>query len=381
MRRTLRLTVLASCILAMACSGDGPAPDPAVEGSGRAGATAPETVTGRFAPPAGQTLLIVGQDLGAVAGYVEGVHPTPGGVTTYTSLWDLNGLEERANWGSGDVDGQAALDAYPQSALALGLHMVESAGDELNRLAEGGYDEQIERLGQFIRKAERPVFLRIGYEFDGPWNHYEPAEFVTAWRYLVDRLRSANVDNVATVWQSAANVTFEDLPFSEWWPGDDYVDWIGTSFFFLDENLAQHRALVDWAVEKGRPLMICEAAPKGYNVDENPDGPAPFAYPDRGLTFSRDGVAFSPRTSEHIWSEWYAPLFDLVRDDAHAIRAVAYINVEWNAQQMWGDGSSLFWGDSRIEANSLIHDRWLTEIRSDAWLHGGPDLFDTLVEE
>jgi len=32
-----------------------------------------DTVSGKFTPPAGKTLLIVGQDLGAVAGYVEHV--------------------------------------------------------------------------------------------------------------------------------------------------------------------------------------------------------------------------------------------------------------------------------------------------------------------
>ena len=147
---------------------------------------------------------------------------------------------------------------------------------------------------------------------------------------------------------------------------------------FVDENLDRHGALVDWGVEKGKPLMICEAAPKGYNIDESPDGPAPFVYPDRGLTFSRDGVAADSRTSEQIWSEWYAPLFDLVRDNAHAIRAVAYINVEWNAQEMWGAGSALYWGDSRIEANALLHERWLAEIRSASWLHGSPNLFEAL---
>jgi hypothetical protein len=345
--------------------------DPGITGT-------PATIAGRFTPPDGQTLLIVGQDLGAVAGYAGAVHPTPGGVTTYTGLWDLGGLESVADWGAGHVDAQATLDTYPQSALVIGLEMVEDAGDELNRLAEGAYDDQVDALGRFIRAAGRPVFLRIGYEFDGPWNHYDPAEYVAAWRHVVARLRSAGVDNFATVWQSAANVTFEDRPFPEWWPGDDSVDWIGTSLFFLDENLGRHAALIDWAAEKGKPVMICEAAPRGYNLDESPDGAAPFAYPDRGLTFSRDGVSFSPRTSEQIWSEWYAPLFELVRDNSHAIRALAYINVEWNAQEMWGAGSALYWGDSRVEANALIRERWLAETGTDSWLHGGPQLFDAL---
>ena len=53
--------------------------------------------------------------------------------------------------------------------------------------------------------------------------------------------------------------------------------------------------------------------------------------------------------------------------------------VEWNAQPMRGDGSSLYWGDSRIQANALLRERWLAEIQSDAWLHGSPDLFDPLA--
>jgi hypothetical protein len=254
---------------------------------------------------------------------------------------------------------------------------VESTGDELDRMVEGAFDAQIDRLGRFIVEARRPVFLRIGYEFDGPWNHYAPGEYVPAWRHLVDRLRSAGVEGFATVWQSAANRTFEDRPSSQWWPGDDYVDWIGTSFFLLEENLDRHRELIAWAARKSKPLMICEAAPRGYNLDERPDGPTPFSYPDRGLTFSRDGVAFSPRTSAQIWNEWYAPFFRLVHEQAHVVRAVAYINVDWNSQPMWGEGAG-YWGDSRIETNALVRERWRAEIADGFWLHGGKGLFVTL---
>ena len=280
--------LVAMAVLVVACGGGEPQPE--TMGPGPGGTEGgPHPMAGPFTPPEGQALLIVGQDLGAVAGYVGSVHPAPGGVTTYTSLWSLGGLEESANWGSGDVDGRALSRAYPESALVIGLQMVETAGDEMERLVEGEYDEQVDRLGGFIRRAERPVFLRIGYEFDGPWNHYAPVEYIAAWRYLVDRLRASGVANLATVWQSAANVTLGNRPFSAWWPGNDYVDWVGTSLFFLDESLGRHRALIDWATTRGKPLMVCELSPRGYSLDESPDGPAPFAYPDRGLTFSRTG--------------------------------------------------------------------------------------------
>jgi hypothetical protein len=108
------------------------------------------------------------------------------------------------------------------------------------------------------------------------------------------------------------------------------------------------------------------------------DGPTPFLYPDRGLTFSRDGLSFAPRTSRQIWDEWYLPLFQLVHANSDVVRAVAYINVEWNAQLIWGNGSNGYWGDSRIEANHTLRELWLAEIGGSAWLHGSADLFSKL---
>ena len=89
------------------------------------------TISGKYTPPAGKTLLIVGQDLDAVAGYVEQVWETPGGVTTYTNISEggesllLYGLSSTVNYGSGDVNGQKCLDDYPHSALAIGLYLVD----------------------------------------------------------------------------------------------------------------------------------------------------------------------------------------------------------------------------------------------------------------
>ena len=57
---------------------------------------------------------------------------------------------------------------------------------------------------------------------------------------------------------------------------------------------------------------------------------------------------------------------------------MAYINVEWNAQRMWGDGSNGYWGDSRLEANRTLHDLWLAEIGGATWLNGSADLFGKL---
>ena len=39
-----------------------------------------------------------------------------------------------------------------------------------------------------------------------------------------------------------------------------------------------------------------------------------------------------------------------------------------------------YWGDSRIQANPSISERWLRQIRDESiWLHGGPELESQLL--
>ena len=328
---------------------------------------------GRFTPPPGRTLLIIGQDLDSVRGYVEATGGPPGGVTTYTDLSEgehetlLLGLMEPADWGAGRIHGADLVSTYPESALAIGLFLVDRTGSNLTHIADGTHDNAIDRLGAFIRNAGRPVFLRIGYEFDGPWNHYEPEAFVEAFRHIVDRLRERGVDHFATVWQSFAGsaARYGGHPVTAWYPGDDYVDWFGTSWF--EAEPAAHDAFVALARQHHKPVMIAEATPRGFDLER--------------LTFSpvSDGRSFSSLDADSVWTAWFEPFFRYVHENADVIRAVAYINADWKNQAMWAvDANNGYWGDSRIQANPRILERWRAEISGPSWLHGSPGLFDAL---
>jgi hypothetical protein len=309
-----------------------------------------------FLPPEGQTLLIIGQDLGAIGGlpdyadgYTDHVGLVPAGLTTYTSITGLNGLESLANWGSGDVNAQLLMEAerYQHTVLAIGLWL---GAPNLQTLAKGGYDDNLATLGRWIAAQKRPIFLRIGYEFDGPWNAFDPAEYVLAWRHIVDELRQLQVTNVATVWQAATAANFETYQshdWLDWYPGDDYVDWFGLSYFTPDTAVLD--AFLKLAREHGKPVMIAEATPRGLDLSRN--------------------------TGSSSWQTWFAPFFDYIHTNADVIRAVAYINVDWDSQAMWsGQG----WGDSRVQSNAELMDAWRAEIESDFWLQAAPDLFSRL---
>ena len=106
------------------------------------------------------------------------------------------------------------LRKYPRCAFQVGLYMVGS----LDRVIGGECDDNIRRLGEWIKSSRRPVYLRVGYEFDFPANKYEPGKYVKAFRHVHDKLDDQGVSNVAYVWHSfaAGSARIED-----WYPGDE----------------------------------------------------------------------------------------------------------------------------------------------------------------
>lgn len=364
----------------------------------------------KFLPPAGKTLSIVGQDWFAVADYVAQCKdcPPPGGVTTYLGFYDLlskdanfGGLGQDAagnpaadaDWGGGLANAARMAAAYPQSALALGLDISEErrAGG-LAELKLGMHDDKILRLARFCRQVKQPIFLRVGYEFDGAWNmgYADRAAYVAAYRRIVDTLRAQGVTNVAFVWQASASPVDEVIEggrremLRDWYPGSTYVDWMALSWFLRPEEksakgvermnqLQLADELLALARAERKPVMIAEASPQGYDLK---------ALSNANISPLWDGAAGADvvaRTPQQIWLEWYQPIFSYMDANRDLIRAFAYINVRWDDQPMWGPPYAKgYWGDTRIQANPDIQRRWLDEMHRPAWAHGGAKLTESL---
>ncbi|MGA2091715.1 MAG: hypothetical protein ABSH12_09700, partial [Endomicrobiales bacterium] len=140
--------------------------------------------TGKFEPPDGKTLLLIGENQNSVNTYVKEFKTIPAGFMVYTNLDNVTGLSEPFNCGAGVQYGQLIIDKYPDTVIQIGLYMV----DMLEGALAGDYDASIDRLGAWIAATKRPVFLRIGYEFDGPHFHYDPEKYVQVYRYYVVKL-------------------------------------------------------------------------------------------------------------------------------------------------------------------------------------------------
>ena len=201
-------------------------------------------------------VFIVGQDLGAIRGYLaSGCCPRPDGLTAYLSFFNLRAeaggyggigfdnagqsLAAAHSWGSGPVDARKTATAFGIPDLAIGLHLIDSSGPgSLDRLIAGDYDGNIDKLLKLFALVEGTVYLRIGYEFDGAWNaaYADPVRYVAAYRHIVDGIRSRDPGNVEFVWQASASPMDDVLDghredIARFYPGAEYVDWFAFSWF------------------------------------------------------------------------------------------------------------------------------------------------------
>ncbi|KAI9344252.1 glycoside hydrolase superfamily [Obelidium mucronatum] len=88
-------------------------------------------------------------------------------------------------------------------------------------------------------KSGRRVMLRFAPEMNGNWFSYgnKPARFVKEYKRIVDAVRAVT-KRVSFVWAPNAAKQlpiwsyFGDDPFTPYWPGADYVDWVGLSLYW-----------------------------------------------------------------------------------------------------------------------------------------------------
>ena len=301
----------------------------------------------KFEPPAGKVIVFIGQDNASVGGngqytngYVDHI-AVPGGITHYVYFaegWSnkfgytfakghVAGLNTETTWGSGPMCMKAYMDS-PKLARCLIQLSISMEGNNEDKVANGSCDHLITELVQFLKDySDRAFLIRIGYEFDGPWNNYDAANFKKAFKRIVDQLRAAKLDNFATVMASSGGE--KAGIWEQYYPGDEYVDWVGYSLF-RGRDLG--RQALDFARKHKKPVFIAESAPRGIFLDKH--------------------------EGEKAWANWYDGFFKHIEANLDVIRAISYINCNWDAQPMWDN-----WGNSRLEENEVVRNKWLEQIK------------------
>jgi hypothetical protein len=307
----------------------------------------------------------------------------PAAFMVYTDLESLTGLDEPIDYGSGVqyADGILSMLGTDHGVgLQIGLWLNGTFG--CSQVLRGEMDMQIHKLYQYIITSSAPkVFLRVGYEFDNPWFGYsqDPDTYVLAFQHVVHHLLS--LDNhthhhirnkIQFVWHSWAaptqtlngNAALADS-FQRFYPGDDYVDWVGVSIFqqvypwFNDpvqasssnETLIQMDGegtsqdytwagsilyvenVLNFARLHNKPTMIAESTPFGGIHLENE------------LT-----VSFNVTDP---WDRWFSPILSLI--EKYDIGMWSYIDCDWDSIPMW---KGVGFGDTRISSDAQVMKKW-----------------------
>ena len=196
------------------------------------------------------------------------------------------------------------LDAGLVRAIIVGMNMFDREGiidttTVLDRVATGYYDSSwlAPRVAQCKAFKSNngtlyPVLIRLSPEFNQNWyaelmgkggRAGNPTSFIAAWRHVVRYFRDNNVTNVSWQWSVGWNDAYLEVgTFRDYYPGDDYVDWIGIDAYWMgpaDIMTNQISTVYNWIYlnssgpQSKRPCSLSEWGYKnnvgGYSSDSS----------------------------------------------------------------------------------------------------------------
>lgn len=155
----------------------------------------------------------------------------------------------------------------------------------LESIASGSQESYIREFLQAAKDWGQPLFLRFAHEMNGNWYPWDgahnggssgPAKYQQAWLYIYNVKQALSADNVKLVWCP----NHVSLPAESWnslaayYPGDQYVDWIGldgynwgySSWQTFDQIFSAGYAAL--TALSAKPLMIGELASAAAEGDK-----------------------------------------------------------------------------------------------------------------
>lgn len=160
-----------------------------------------------------------------------------------------------------------AAGAFPQIALEPngGLEQVKD-------------DAYLRGFADEAKKAGVPVFIRFASEMNGSWTAYggDSGLYIRTWR-LVHDVFEKRAPNAAMVW-TVLNVP--EKPIEEYYPGDEYVDWVGINMYSVKyhdgdikrkADMEDPLAMLNYVYNRysrTKPIQISEFGATHYNTTD-----------------------------------------------------------------------------------------------------------------
>jgi mannan endo-1,4-beta-mannosidase len=193
-------------------------------------------VTMPSALPSGQPIVPEGMLTGA---YETGAPASWAGLTQFATA---TGVQPRialyySSWHE-SFRGDFAGAAREHGAYAF--VQMQPNGVSLAGIAAGGSDSYLRAFAQSVRAFGHPVIISFGHEMNGGWytwgsGRQSPADFVAAWRHVVDVFREEGATKVTWVW-TVNSKNAATAPLAPWWPGSAYVNWVGVDGYYYHSS-------------------------------------------------------------------------------------------------------------------------------------------------
>jgi hypothetical protein len=264
-------------VLVVTACGAGSSGRPAPSATPPSSATASPTTAGSApANPttAGPAVVATGAYLGAWVNPVKNQ-----GRTSEAGSAELAQLPEFRAAIGGDVSILHVYSGWAKPAPVASLAAVAAAGaiplldwscgPSDQSIAAGGADSVITTYARALADYGRPVFLRWFWEMDlqsanqssGCVGSAGASGYVAAWQHIWTIFHQLGVKNVSFVWCPGVEARTADL--SGFYPGDQYVDWIGVDGYdrahLGEAGFASvfGRFYAQWVTHR-KPIMVAE---------------------------------------------------------------------------------------------------------------------------
>ncbi len=209
-------------------------------------------------------------------------------------------------------------------------------------IRDGKHEKELDNLVKGFQYLGMPVFLRIGYEFNNQ-KDWPGEDYIKVFQIITDKLREGGVE-VATVFNAGLS-GHQDM--KGYYPGNDYVDWIGFNAFQWDLYGGHHATALQFFTMSdtlNKPILIGEASTTAVN-----------------------------HRTAHEWEPFFEPYFKMI-EQRKGIKQMCYINWSWDTQDMVA-GNDLFpWGDSRIHMPWSVKDQFFTRMDKEEYFFASSEV-------
>lgn len=135
--------------------------------------------------------------------------------------------------------GEKFQKAFAENATRHGattIVEVNPTNISMSDIAAGMYDSYLTSYADDVASFRHTVVISFGHEMNGYWetwgyHHASPKSFIAAWQHIVNLFRQQDARNVIWLWQ-VNSLTPKTGPVRDWWPGSQYVTWVGVSGYY-----------------------------------------------------------------------------------------------------------------------------------------------------